>query len=63
VILVLMIAALIVIHTVAIVGYPNRMLVVLYCVWVMTVARQAIKQRDQSIQTREGMSSPREQLL
>jgi hypothetical protein len=28
------------------VGYPNRLLVVLYCLWVMTVAWQAIKRRS-----------------
>ena len=46
--LALMIVALIVIHQVTIVGYPNRMLVVLYCVWVMTVAGQAIMRRNES---------------
>jgi len=54
VILALMIVALIVIHRVTIVGYPNRMLVVLYCVWVMTVAGLAIKRLTESIETREG---------
>jgi hypothetical membrane protein len=31
---------------IAVVGYTNRLLVVLYCVWVMTVAWQAIKTID-----------------
>jgi Protein of unknown function (DUF998) len=58
IILVLFIAALIVMivgytqagnqmtpDVVALVGYPNRLLVVLYCVWAITVAWQAIKLR------------------
>ena len=58
VILVLMIAALIVMivgrnrtGTIAIVGYPNRMLVVLDCVWAMTVAWEAIKRSGTSHST------------
>ena len=31
---------------IALVGWPNRMLVVLFCVWVMTVAYHAIRLRD-----------------
>ena len=56
-ILLLIMAALIVLiagHTRAgnkgvpnVVGYPNRLLVVLYCVWAMTVAAYAIKPRNQ----------------
>jgi Protein of unknown function (DUF998) len=56
VILVLMIAALLVMilgrnwaSTIALIGYPNRMLVVLYCVWVMTVAWLAIKPGNERI--------------
>ena len=49
IILVLMIAALMAIHHVAVVGYPNRMLVVLYCVWAMAVAGQAIKTRAENL--------------
>jgi hypothetical protein len=57
VILVLMIAALMVMivgrnhaGTIALVGYPNRLLVVLDCVWAMTVAWQAIRLRRRAIQ-------------
>jgi hypothetical protein len=53
VILVLMVAALMVMiigrnwgGTIALVGYANRLLVVVYCVWAMTVAWQAIKLRQ-----------------
>jgi hypothetical protein len=31
---------------IGLVGWANRLLVVLYCVWVITVARQAMKQPD-----------------
>ena len=48
--------------TIAIVGYPNRLLVVLYCVWAMTVAWQAIKLRNQPIEVRQVMSGPPEEL-
>jgi hypothetical protein len=46
VILLAMIAALMVIRKINLVGYPNRLLVVLYCVWAMTAAWQAIKGRN-----------------
>jgi hypothetical membrane protein len=65
VILLLMMAALMVMivgqnrpGTIAIVGYPNRMLVVLYCVWVMTVALEAIKARSEPINTPKLQSGP-----
>jgi hypothetical protein len=32
-------------HRIIVVGYANRLLVVLYCAWVITVAVQAIKRR------------------
>ena len=32
---------------IALVGWANRFLIVVYCVWVLTVARQAIKLRKQ----------------
>ncbi len=31
---------------IGLVGWANRLLVVVYCVWVIAVARQAIKLRD-----------------
>jgi hypothetical protein len=31
---------------IALVGWANRFLIVVYCVWVMTVARQALKRRS-----------------
>jgi hypothetical membrane protein len=54
VILVLMFAALFIMirgytvagHKIIVVGYANRLLVVLYCTWVITVAVQALKRRD-----------------
>jgi ABC-type Fe3+-hydroxamate transport system substrate-binding protein len=32
---------------IALIGWANRLLVVAYCVWVVTAARQAIKLRGQ----------------
>jgi hypothetical membrane protein len=34
-------------HKIIVVGYANRLLVVLYCTWVITVAVHALKQRDE----------------
>jgi len=34
---------------IALVGWANRFLIVVYCVWVITVARQALKLRNQKI--------------
>jgi hypothetical protein len=69
VILALMMAALIVMivgrnqaGTIAIVGYPNRLLVVLYCVWAMTVAWQAKRLANQPVEARRMMSGPPEEL-
>jgi hypothetical protein len=66
VILVVMIAALIVMivgrnrgGTIALVGYPNRLLVVLDCAWTMTVAWHAIRLRHQAPQA---MGGPRAEL-
>jgi hypothetical protein len=54
--LVLMVAALIIMisghsragNKIALVGWANRLLVVVYCVWVVTVARQALQLRRTS---------------
>jgi len=69
VILIVMIAALMVMiagrtraGTIALVGYPNRLLVVLDCVWTMTVAWQAIKLRHPATQVPQAMRGPRPEL-
>jgi Protein of unknown function (DUF998) len=66
VILVIMIAALMVMivgrtrcRTIALVGYPNRLLVVLDCAWTMTVAGQAIQLRHRGNRAPQAMSGPR----
>jgi len=45
VILLAMMAAMAIIRKINLVGYPNRLLVVLYCAWAMTVAWQAMERR------------------
>ena len=69
VILVIMIAALMVMIVgrtrggkLALVGYPNRLLVVLDCAWTMTVAGQAIQLRHQGNQAPKAMSDRRAEL-
>ncbi len=42
-ILVVMIAAMMFIHKINVAGYPNRLLVVLYCVWAIAVARAGVR--------------------
>jgi hypothetical membrane protein len=67
VILALMMAALMVMvlgrtrgGTIALVGYPNRLLVVVYCAWAMTVAWQAIKVRRHAAEAQQPNTAERQ---
>jgi hypothetical protein len=46
--------------TIALVGYPNRLLVVVYCVWAMTVAWQAIKVRRHAAEAQQPNTAERQ---